>query len=212
METRLADDFYLITHDDRSGALQVPLEAARLGLATALLAELWLTGHLVIYRDGVYPTGSTGRPGNGLAGEVLAAISDPRSERLVGAWIRFLAIDAVPDVRGRLLADGVLLTVRRRGAFGRRTFPPASSNEAAWAGMRIARQLSYREPLSASDQILTGIVLATGLLDRVLWDPVTHSGGHQTAAEVRAGLPSEVQVLLGHLEACVANAVLTALH
>ena len=78
--------------------------------------------------------------------------------------------------------------------------------------MRIARQLSYREPLSASDQVLAGIVMATGLLDRVLWDPVDHAPGRPRAHEVRAGLPPEVQVLLGHLEACVANAVLTALH
>lgn len=210
--TRLANDYYLIVHDDRTGRLQVPPDAARFGLATALIAELVLSGHLGVHGDGLYPLSSAVRPDNVLVGEVLRAVGDPGQERHVGMWIRFLAVDALGDVRGRLLTEEVLEARVGRGLLCRKvTHPPVSSNAAAWPGIRLALSLSRCELLAPPDAVLTGIVIATGLLGRVLWDPETHTSGKEHAAEVRANLPPPVQVLLRHAESCVANAVLTAL-
>lgn len=206
---RLADDYYLIVHDDRSGQLTVTPQVAGLGLAAALIGELLLSGHLTVRDDGLYPGPTASWPDSLLGARVLRVVSDLRQDRLAGGWVRFLALDALADVRDRLLNDGVL-TRQPRGLLSRRiSYPPVNSNDAAWAGMRLARHLSQRETLSVQDATLVGIVMATGLLDEVLWDPLTHAGGRGYASTVRACLLPPMLTLLAHTEACVANAVLT---
>ncbi|HTX83306.1 MAG TPA: GPP34 family phosphoprotein [Streptosporangiaceae bacterium] len=55
---RLADDLYLMAHDERSGRQLLSARAAGLGLAGALLAELVLAGCVGIASGRVAVTGA----------------------------------------------------------------------------------------------------------------------------------------------------------
>src|SRR6266704_4142496 len=50
---RLADDLYLMAHDDRTGKPLLQPRAAGLGLAGALLAELVLAGRIEVEPGGI---------------------------------------------------------------------------------------------------------------------------------------------------------------
>src|SRR6266702_7363910 len=67
---RLADDLYLMAHNDMTGKPYLQLRAAGLGLAGALLAELMLGGKAWVQPDGTMVADPT-PPQDELAGLVL---------------------------------------------------------------------------------------------------------------------------------------------
>jgi len=113
----LADDLYLMAHDERTGRLVLSARAAGLGLAGALLAELVLAGCVGIAGGQVAVTG-TGPPGDGLAAGVLGVLASERPPRPVADWLAFLARTAPADVAGRLEQAGYLVAVAARHGRG----------------------------------------------------------------------------------------------
>lgn len=207
---RVADEIYLLCHDDRTGNATVAPRVMGAGLAAGLVGELLLSGNLRLHGGGLYPAAEAVAPEDRLAREVLEVVGDGRHDRQLAGWLRFLAVEAVMDVRRRLITDGVLVRVRSRRLLGVRwSYPPAQSNAAAWPGIRLARILTEGEPLPVSDQVLAGLVDAMGLLERVLWDGDTHAPGRRAAARVRDALPGDVAVLVAQTATVVADVVLT---
>ncbi|MDQ1289360.1 MAG: hypothetical protein QG622_2926 [Actinomycetota bacterium] len=210
----IGDDLYLVTHDDRTGNPRVPGSRVRLGLAAGLIAELLVSGHLTIRHERLYLV--PGRAGHGtppsgpLSRTVLATVASQPPQG-VGAWTRFLAQDAVEDIRDRLLRTGVLTTVRRPSLLTgwRVRYPPADGNVAAWPGIRLARTLSRSGELTVEDAVLTGLVAAMDLLHHVLRDEVDAELGRSRARAVRDGLPPVLAALLAHTESALADGVLT---
>jgi hypothetical protein len=231
--SRLADDMYLIIHDERSGRLKVPPWRAGMGLAAGLLGELILPGYATIYLDRVYPVAPVeqGRSASGAAGlealvqqVLLAAIAGRRDVRPVREWLRFLSRDALDDVRARLYREGALTRSRHlsvsRGV--RVEYPPVSAIRAAWPGIRLARRLTrddvgvragagefLTEQQWLQDNLLAGLLEATDLLGRVLRDEPDQATGKARAAQLRHGLPADTQSLVAHLEAVLADGVLS---
>ena len=215
--SRVADDLYLIAHDERSGRCRVPERVAGLGLAAALLGELMLSGHLTLHAGGVYPLpiqdpvqGSPVEPGDRLLQAVLHLVRDPRQDRDLGIWLTFLAAEAVPDVRRRLLEDGVLARVAVRRVGVRRVLHlPTDPNAAVWPGIRLAGLLSRRDPVTAADAALVCIVAAIGLLGHVLWFPDEHAPGWEHTEAIRRSLPPVLAHLVARAEAAVGDRVMT---
>jgi hypothetical protein len=207
---RVADDFFLIAHDDRSGRLRVAAAAAGLGLAAALLGELVVARQVTVHGGELYPMVAD-PPTDGLQREVLRLIQDPRQQRDLDTWLRFLAGDALADVRQRLLVDGALVRVeapwwaRIHGVRHR----PTDVNAAVWPAIRLAGMLSRHERPSLSDAVLTGLVGVTGLLGHVLWFPDEHAPGWEHAAVLRRALPAPLGTLVAHTAAAVGQSVLT---
>ena len=113
---RIADDLYLMAHDENTGR---PLIGPRLlgtGLAAALLAELMFDGGLAIH------DGSVGgaAPASGMVMACRAQIADDLARHVhqvvavepqlhpVQVWLEFLACDAVRNVAFRLVQAGYL--------------------------------------------------------------------------------------------------------
>ena len=94
----LADDFFLLTRNPRTGAPYLKPSAQRLGLAAALLAELMLTGHLTIQSSVVVVRGSS-PPNDTLAHVVLDQIAAARRPPPVGSCLHFLARRAPAERR-----------------------------------------------------------------------------------------------------------------
>ena len=206
---RLSDDLYLICFAEQTGRAVVTDAVAGLGLAGGLLAELVLGGHLIVHDGLVYPAAGVGAPADVTLRAVLHAVAGQRQPRDVGMWLRFLAGDAVSDVRNRMGAAGLLARVRtRRLAGGWDRYLPTDSNAAAWPAIRLARQLCTGELLPVQDGVLAGLVHACGLLKHVLWGP-EHAPGFANADRLRHLLPPPLATLVAHTEAAVGQHVLT---
>jgi len=207
---RLADDYYVIAHDERTGRLRVSGAAAGVGAAAAIIGELVLGGYLAAREGELLARDRDDPPADRLLREVLAQVDAPRQDRDLGAWLRFLAVEAVADLRHRLISDGLVATVRlRRWVLVQRIqHLPTNPNLAAWPAIRLANALSRGEELSPPDQLLATLVQATGLLGDVLWLRPDHNPGWDRAAQVRAHLPADLAQLAAHAEAAVGDGVL----
>jgi hypothetical protein len=206
----LSDDLYLICFAEQTGRAVVTEAVAGFGLAGGLLAELVLGAHVTIHDGLLYPVTGAAAPTDLPLREILQAVAGQRQPQATGTWLRFLAADAVSDVRARMCAAGLLTRVRTRrlGVTGRDRYLPTDSNTAAWPAIRLARQLCTGEQMPLQDGVLAGLVQATGLLKHVLWGP-EHAPGFANTDRLRHLLPPPLATLVAHAEAAVGQHVLT---
>jgi hypothetical protein len=206
----LSDDLYLVCFAEQTGRAVVTEAVAGFGLAGGLLAELVLGAHLLVHHDGLlYPVAGAPTPTDPPLREILQAVCGQRQPQDVGTWLRFLAGDAVCDVRARMGTAGLLTRVRtHRLAGGGDRYLPTDSNAAAWPAIRLARLLCTGELLPVQDGVLAGLVHACGLLKHVLWGP-EHAPGFTHADRLRHLLPPPLTTIVAHTEAAIGQHVLT---
>lgn len=212
---RLADDYYLIAHDDRTGRARSADPVVGIGLAAAMLGELMLSGHLAVADDvlGITHLALHYAPSDALANEILRLLTGRPQDRDLGTWIAFLAAEAASDVAGRLVADGQLTRRTRRslGGFGpaRVECLPVDLSAAAWPTIRLGGLLASGGEVLLSDVVLTGLVEATGLLKHVLWDSPVHRPGYRHSELLLARLPAPFLSLLARTRTAVGAVVMT---
>lgn len=207
---RLSDDLYLICFAEQTGRAVVTDAVAGLGLAGGLLAELVFGNHLVVQDNLLYPAAGVAPPSDLPLWEVLHAVAGQDRPQPVETWLRFLAADAVTDVRHRMCTAGLLARVRTRrlGVTAKARFLPTDSNAAAWPAIRLANHLCAGQPVPLEDAALAGLVHACGLLKHVLWGP-EHASGFGYADHLRQLLPAPLASVVTHTEAAVGQHVLT---
>jgi hypothetical protein len=200
----LADEFFLLAHDDVSGKPRLHPRVMGIGLASALLGELVMFGRVRIQGADLVVVDS--RPvDDELTGRVLAAIAGQRP-RPVSTWLAALADTAPADVAARLAADGVVNRVSSRWPGRGDRWVPADMSTAAWPAARLRMLLTHDEAPPVPDVALAGLALSCGLSSYLLWD---------TAPEVRDHLDrllsdlGPVRDLLAHTEAAVGDAVMS---
>jgi hypothetical protein len=191
----LADDYFRLCHDDRTSGLLLDDEAARIGLASALLGELGWLGRLtiehgfVIVRHGPAPTDAA-------AHAVLDDIRGERQPRDVRTWLTFLSIDAYDRVARRLVAANHFIPQERRRMLRRFTcYVPTDANRHVLPRARLATALAQQRPVNPSDVHLAGIADATGLLPIVLdWGgPAAHAYYTRLIAQAHPDVQALVQ-------------------
>jgi hypothetical protein len=206
--TLLADQFFLIAHEDRTGRSRLHPRATGLGLAAGLIGELMLIGRVRVL-DGELRVASREPPGDVLAHDILDLLVAQPQHRDVRTWLAYLAQDAEIKVGERLLRAGAVEPVVRRRLMGSQTlYMPMNTdqrNAAAWAPVRLANLLVQRRGMDTADRTLAGLVLATGLTRFVLWDfPVHRPGVTQLHAMVES-LPAELLELIEHTQVSVGS-------
>jgi hypothetical protein len=205
----LADQFFLIAHEDRTGRSRLHPRATGLGLAAGLVGELILQRRVGV-AHGELGVVNREAPGDVLAHNVLDLLIAQPQHRELRTWLNFLAQDAAVQVGERLLRAGVVEPVIRRRLLGQQTmtYMPRNSNQrnaAAWASVRLANALVYRRAMDLADRVLAGIVYATGLTRHVLWDVEAHRPGMTYLYSVVESLPPDLHELVVHTEACVGS-------
>lgn len=165
----VADDLYLLGHDDRSGKPLLQSRALGTGLAGALLAELMLAGWIGLRPDSAVvitwdaPDGAAGRH------PLLRQVADEPGPQPVRSWLRFLSRSAAQDVSLRLEEAGYLQRVRGRVPWSQGQWVPVNSDWAFSPMLRVRSALDPSRPLTAHAAALTGLAVACGLgfrLDR----------------------------------------------
>ena len=207
----LADQYFLIAHEDRTGRSRLHPRATGLGLAAALLGELVLEGRIGV-TDGDLVILDRHPPTDALAHDILdLLIAQPR-HREVRVWLQFLAQDAAVRVGERLMRLGAVEPVTRRKMLGSTTtlYMPnnaAQRNAAAWAPARLANLLVRGVPMSVSDRMLAGLIAATGLTRHVLYDYDMHRDAFHSLTDAIVSLPGDLRELIEYTESTVGSAL-----
>lgn len=143
----VADDLYLLGHDDRSGKPLLQPRALGTGLAGALLAELMLAGCIGLRQDtAVVITRETTRD-TVQRHPVLRQVADEPGPQPLPAWLRFLARSAAREVALRLEAAGYLRHVRGWVPWSQGQWVPVNAD---WAFAPMLRVRSAWTPPSRS--------------------------------------------------------------
>jgi hypothetical protein len=204
----LADQFFLIAHEDRTGKSRLHPRAAGLGLAAGLIGELMLL-HRVRVLGGELAVVSRDPPGDALAHNLLDLLVAQPQHRELRTWLAFLAQDATVNVGERLLRAGIVETVTRRRLLTTQTthmpVRPAQRNIAAWAPMRLANVLVKGGAMDLADRALAGLVVATRLTRHVLWDVTAHRHGLAHLDTAVQSLPADFGELVEETQASVGS-------
>jgi Golgi phosphoprotein 3 (GPP34) len=110
----VADDLYLLAHEESSGKAVLQPAALGTGLAGALLAELMLVGWIGLRQDGAVMITRDAPQGALQQYALLKRIADKPGPQSVRSWLRLLAHSAEQDVAVRLEEAGYLEHVRGR--------------------------------------------------------------------------------------------------
>lgn len=199
----VADDLFLMAHDDVTGRPFLQPRAIGLGLAGGLLAELMLPDKLRLWNGLV--VGGDSAPATGhLADGVLGVIADERELHPVCDWLAFLGRTAAGDVARRLAGAGYLHQASARRRRGPQWVPV--DPDCAFAPLGRARQALEVGRPPAYAIVLAGLAFACGLGPQLL--PYGSPDARHNLHHATALLPSSVQELIAQTQAAVDKAVL----
>ncbi|WP_233512815.1 GOLPH3/VPS74 family protein, partial [Micromonospora deserti] len=165
----IADEFFLIAHNDSRGRAKLHPAATGLGLAGGLLGELVLHGHITV-STGLVAVIDRRPPADALAHTVLDQLVGEAQHQAVRTWLSFLAQTAATSVGERLARAGVLRRQENRRLLRTSvSYLPIDLNTVAWPATRLRALLERAGPPSVPDALLLGLVAAAGLTREVLW-------------------------------------------
>jgi len=202
----VADDLYLLAHDDRSGRPLLPPRPLGTGLAGALLAELMLARCIRLRSDTAVVIGQH-VPRAAVAGHVLLKlIADEPKPLPVQTWLEFLSQTAARDVALRLEEAGYLARVRSRVPGRGSRMVPVNPDWAFAPMLRVRAALDRGREPSPPAAALTGLAVACGLGFRL--EQYQPQAGRSTGDAV-AWLPPDLRQLIIQTQITVHAAVMS---
>jgi len=202
----VADDLYLLAHDDRTGKPLLPPRPLGTGLAGALLAELMLACCIGLRPDSTVVIGPD-VPRKAVGGHVLLKqIAAEPSPLPVRAWLLFLARTAARDVGLRLEQAGYLTCARGRvpGRPGRMV--PVNPDWAFAPMLRARSALDRTREVTPHAAALTGLAAGCGLSFRL---DQYQTRSDRSPGDAVAHLTSDLRQLITQTQITVSAAVLS---
>ena len=202
----VADDLYLLAHDDRTGRALLPPRPLGTGLAGALLAELMLA-RLIGLRSDTAVMICYDAPAAAVQEHVLLALIASEPGPLpVQEWLGFLGQTAVWDVAARLEQAGYLTRIRSRipGRSGRMV--PVNPDWAFAPMTRVRPALDPARQVTPYAAALAGLAVAAGLGFRL--DQYQAQAG-RNAGDAVAHLAPDLRQLITQTQITVSSAVLS---
>jgi len=204
---RLADDFFLMAHEESSGKLLLAERIAGLGLAAALLGELALAECIELREGAVTVLDSSARDDD-LSGRVLEFLK--QEQHPTRTWLAFFGQSARTEVGRRLADDRLLVRETRKRPWQESRWLPVSTAVAVRPTALLCTQLIRGHGLERRDLVLLGLLRATGLDQPVLWEVRQSSpDALRRAGELLGSLDASLTELLIQTEAAVGSAIAT---
>jgi Golgi phosphoprotein 3 (GPP34) len=202
----VADDLYLLGHDEGSGKPLLQSAALGTGLAGALLAELMLVGWIGLRQDSAVMITTDAPRGAVQQYALLKRIADKPGPQPVRSWLRLLAHSAEQDVALRLEEAGYLEHVRGRVPWRQGRWVPVNPDWAFAPVLRARAALDPGRQLTAHSAALVGLTVACGLGFKLSEDQ-TPPGRPVQDAVVQLG--PGLQELIAQTETVIESAVLS---
>lgn len=203
---RVADDLYLLAHNDVTGKPYIQPRPLGLGLGAALLAELALGGAVGVRHDEITVMRVRRPPSDQLQVRVLGQLTNEPERHPVGDWLAYLARSAPADVARRLAATGYLAQDKHLLPWRDGRWIPVDRDSAFAPVLRVRAVLDVTQPLTAPGVVLAGLADACGLGFRLAqYTPARALRPlHQAVAQLLPGLSD----LISHTRAAVDSALL----
>ncbi|OKI50965.1 GOLPH3/VPS74 family protein [Micromonospora sp. CB01531] len=176
----LRDELFLLGHNDDIGQPHIHRQALALGLAGAVLIDIFLAGRIALDPNDDRPAGErwlrlhTDQPvGDLIADTAIAAIRHGRTAPPVKAFLRDFADDLYERTRAGLVAAGILRhsTRRRLGGLARTDIYTATDSKWAIVARARLRYLAQgREQPDNHTAALAGLVATLGLTSHLYLD------------------------------------------
>jgi hypothetical protein len=205
----LADEFFFIALDDRTGRPRLSLKVLGLGLAGALLAELILEDRITVVGNRLRVLNSR-PPADALTHTILDHVVAETEDHPVRTWLVFLARRSTEQVADRLWRAGHIRRGQSRRVWRSRPeviYPPTDVNTAYWPTARLANKLGRGEQMTWPEATLCGLAVATGLDGHLLY--TSDPGARDYLRHIIEHLTPSLHALVWHLHAAVGDAVLT---
>ena len=212
----LADDFFLMVHDDLSGRPRLPERILGVGLASALLGELVLLDAIDIVKGDVVlvtdePPSPTDEPRSSLLASVLFRELKAERHLPVQDWLNYLGRRAPERVARRLETKRLVYLKQPRikvpGRSGR--WAPTDITTAGWPAIDVKLKV-YNGKADVHTLMLFGLTRATGLEHPSLWEireRLKDPAALNETLEPLVVFNSPLLDLLAHTEAVVGSAV-----
>ncbi|TDC84706.1 GPP34 family phosphoprotein [Micromonospora sp. KC606] len=181
----LRDELFLLGHDDDTGHPHIHRQALALGLAGAVLIDLYLAGRVVLGPTGDNPTRDrwlrlhTDRTVDDLiADAATTSIRHARPAPLLRDWLRGFSDDLYERTRAGLVAAGILRhhTRRRLGGLVRAdTYLTTDTKWPVVARARLRYLATGHEQPDNHTAALAGLVAVLGLTDHLYLHDDTHT-------------------------------------
>ena len=203
----MADDLYLLGHEEGSGKPLLQPFALGTGLAGALLAELMLVGWIGLRQHDRAVLITGGAPYGAVRQYALfKRIADQPEPQPVRSWLRVLAHGAAQDVAVRLEEAGYLEHVRSRVPWRQGRWVPVNPDWAFASVLRVRAALDPARPLTAHSAVLVGLTVACGL-DFKLSEHQTPTS--RPVPDIVGQLGPGLQELIAQTETAIESAVLS---
>ncbi|OKI49360.1 hypothetical protein A6A27_34995 [Micromonospora sp. CB01531] len=203
----LADEFFMLAHDDQTGRPRLHDSATNYGLAAALLAELGAAGRIHFNR-GQLVVQDHRPPEDWLQHMVLARLIAEPQHTATRTWLAYLSATAHEQVATRLWQGGKVVPTQSRRLFRTTTIHvPTDINVAAWSWARLSQKLRRHEHLKPFDLALAGIARSVRL-DQFILDGAPLSVSAHLRRLLEAA-PPPMRDLLADLDTAIGSAVLS---
>jgi hypothetical protein len=205
----LAEEMFLIGHDEYSGRPAVGLDVLETGLAGALLGDLMFARRVAIANNAVAVVDP--RPWREpLTDYVLGELLRKGDMYPVRSWVEYLRGDLREGIGQRLAARGVVRRDEVRAGLTRRPvvrFPGADPVLAAGPRVRLGYVLGQRGPLDHRSATLAALVHATGM--NRMFVEIYGQVAREQLAEAMRSLPTPLAKLASGVDTAVAAIALT---
>ena len=205
----LADELFLIGHNEYSGKCLANTDAVDLGLAGAVLGELLLSDRIAVV-DGRVLVRDPRPYQDRVTDAALAELLRQREAHPPRAWVEYLSED-VRDIVGQRLASINLVRREQSRTLTLRSvvrYPAVDAIEAASPRVRLRYLLDHNSQLDLGSALLASLVRATEL-DHVLLMEGTRQQVRDHLGRIAEALPADLRALSAAVDAAVAAVALT---
>jgi Golgi phosphoprotein 3 (GPP34) len=213
METiELAEQFFLISHDEFSGKPAVSHELVECGLVGAMFGGLVIEGRLGIKEGKVVVL--DGLPGNDeLTNKLVRTVDQQPTDHRIRIWAEQLGGYIYPIVAERLVQAGTLRRDQARSLLGRSAdrYPAVDLYHAARPRLLLNHVIRHREEMDLDQAVVIALLAAVGI-EGVLGLDLNRDVLRSLINSLVNAMPTQLQELMTGIDETVASISLTIHH
>lgn len=205
----LAEQFFLIGHDEFSGRPAVSNDLMECGLVGALFGALIVEGRLGV-KDGKVVALDAEPTGEDLADRLVTTVDRQATSHRVRTWTEQLGSFAYQTIAERLVDSGTLRRESGRKLLGRpgERYPAVNVYEAARPRLKLNHVIRHREELDLDQAVLAALLTAVGI-EAVLGVDMNREALRTVINSLLRAMPEQLQELLSGIDETVASISLT---